>query len=418
MNENCPIEASNLNNPSRRFQEVSGLTFNIPRNTNEFFHFDDLPAAIQATRRAASERMYQLGLTPIDDFTFLGPLQNTPPPTVSPFHPPSVIDRAHDASMNADSMSLLSHTAIDEDMSYQTSNLNLNTLPNPTYTAQTTTPANKRARSNTSQSPQPNEPTYIYLTVHIDETFSTTHTNLQEILSTASLPPSLLSPPLRAWTTHSANHTDEKLVFVQLHNTLYTNQILRAIRSKIQLSMPQLAHQLPRTNTIDDVDLTHQTSETFQRFCRITNCPYHYGGDDFFSNDKTGLLQAELHGNNIHQDILTSLSMDTLKYIGWNRCCNVCPALFLSTDGLSHHQSLCSNFTTTTTTPTPEIDDLTDTVKEKLYFLCPTSRHADLTSLITTTPDATPKTLFEQVTTWFLESKHPTSSPASPNTSE
>jgi hypothetical protein len=77
MNENCPIEASNLNNPSRRFQEVSGLTFNIPRNTNEFLHFDDLPAAIQATRRAASECMYQyqLGLMPIDDFTFLAPQQ-------------------------------------------------------------------------------------------------------------------------------------------------------------------------------------------------------------------------------------------------------------------------------------------------------------------------------------------------------
>ena len=35
-----------------------------------------------------------------------------------------------------------------------------------------------------------------------------------------------------------------------------------------------------------------------------------------------------------------------------------------------------------------------------------------------TPPDATPKTLFEQVTTWFLESKYPASSPASPNTSE
>ena len=178
MNENCPAEASNLNNPSRRFQEVSGLTFNIPRNTNEFFHFDDIPAAIQATHIAASERMYQLGLTPIDDFTFLDPQQNAPttsPPTVSPFHPPSVIDRACDASMNADSMSLLSHTAIDEDMSSHTSNLNLNTQPNPTFNAQTTT-ANKRARSNTSQQPQPNEPKYIYLTVPINEPFSTTNT--------------------------------------------------------------------------------------------------------------------------------------------------------------------------------------------------------------------------------------------------
>jgi len=87
MNENCPIEASNLNNPCRRFQEVSGLTFNIPCNTNEFLHFDDLPAAIHATHRAASERMYQLGLTPIDDFTFLAPQQMRLPHLLLPFLP-------------------------------------------------------------------------------------------------------------------------------------------------------------------------------------------------------------------------------------------------------------------------------------------------------------------------------------------
>jgi hypothetical protein len=422
MNENCPIEASNLNNPSRRFQEVSGLTFNIPRNTNEFFHFDDLPATIQATRRDASERMYQLGLTPIDDFTFLAPQQNAPttsPPTVSPFHPPSVIDRACDDSIHAESMSLLSNTAIDEDMSSHASNLNLNTQPITTFNAQTT-PANKRARSNTSQ-PQSDEPTYIYLTVPINESYSTTHTNLQRTLSTAKLPPSLLSSPLRAWTSHSASNTHEKLIFVQLHDTSHNNQVLRAIRNLIPLSMPQLSSTLPPTTTIDDVDLSPQSSETFQRFCRITTCPYHYGGDDFFLNDETGLLDAELHGNNIHQSILTSLSSNTLSSIGWQRCCDVCPALFLSTDGLSHHQSLCSNFTTTittTTTPTPQIDGISQTVKDKLYFLCPTSRHNELTSLIATTPDANPKTLFEQVTSWFLESKYPATSPASPNTLE
>ena len=264
MNENCPIKASNLNNPSRHFHEVSGLTFNIPRNTNEFLHFDDLPAVIQATHRAASECMYQLGLTPIDDFTFIATQQNAPttyPPTVSPFHPPSVIDRTCDDSINAESMSILSHTAIDEDMSSHASNLNLNIQPITTFTAQTTT-ANKRAHSNTSQ-PQSDEPTYICLTVPINDSFSTTHTNLQATLSNASLPPSLLSSPLRAWTTHSATHTNEKLVFVQLHDTSHTNQVLRAIRNTIILSMPQLSSKLPPTTTINDVDLSPHSSETF-----------------------------------------------------------------------------------------------------------------------------------------------------------
>jgi pyruvate/2-oxoglutarate dehydrogenase complex dihydrolipoamide acyltransferase (E2) component len=200
----------------------------------------------------------------------------TSPPTVSPFHPPSVIDQAYDDSINADSMSILSHTTINEDMSSHASNLNLITQPNPTFTAQTTT-ANKRARSNTLQQPQPDEPKYIYLTVPINESFSITHTNLQETLSTASLPPSLLLSPLPAWTTHSATHTDKNLVFVQLHDTSYTNQALRAIRNKIQLSMPQLSSQLPPTTTVDDVDLSPHSSETFQCFCRITKCPKRVG---------------------------------------------------------------------------------------------------------------------------------------------
>jgi len=296
----------------------------------------------------------------------------------------------------------------------------LNTQPIPPFNAQIPT-ANKRARSTTAHQPPPDKTIYINLTVPINESFSSTHTNLQKALSTARLPPNLLSSPLRAWTTHSATHTDEKLIFVQLHNTSHTSQVLRAIRTTIPLSMPQLSSTLPPTTTIDDVDLSPHSSETFKRYCRIKTCPYHYGGDDFFSNDETGLLHAELHGHNIHQAILTSLPSNTLTSIGWHRCCTVCPALFLSTDGLSHHQSLCSNFTTTiatSPTPTPPVDDPSDMIKAQLYSLCPTSRHDELTSLIARTPDTTPKTLFEQVTSWFLESKYPATSPASPNTLE
>ena len=47
MNKNCPVEASNLTNPSRRFQEASGLNFTIPHNTHEFFYFDNLSTSIQ-----------------------------------------------------------------------------------------------------------------------------------------------------------------------------------------------------------------------------------------------------------------------------------------------------------------------------------------------------------------------------------
>jgi hypothetical protein len=135
INKNCPVKASNLNNPSRHFQEVSGLTFNIPRNTHEFFHFNDLPATVQDNHRAASACMHQLGLTPIDDFTFLHPPPNvttTSPNIVSHLHPPSVINRNCNDSITANSMSILTHAAVDDDISSHASHLNLNTQPNPT----------------------------------------------------------------------------------------------------------------------------------------------------------------------------------------------------------------------------------------------------------------------------------------------
>jgi hypothetical protein len=39
MNENCPVEASNLNNSSRLLQEVSGLCSTVPPNTLQILQF-------------------------------------------------------------------------------------------------------------------------------------------------------------------------------------------------------------------------------------------------------------------------------------------------------------------------------------------------------------------------------------------
>jgi hypothetical protein len=224
MIENCPVKASNLNNPSQSFQEVSGLNFNIPCNTHEFFHFDDLPTTIQTKRHAASARMCQLGFTPIDNFIFLHP-----PPTgttastniVSPLHPPSVVNLDCNDSATANSMSILTHTAVDNEISSHASHLNLNTQPNST---------NKCAHSTLSQSSMADPTTqYIFLSAPVNEPFSTTHNNLQNTLTNANLPTSLLSLPLLAWVPPSALHANKKLVFIQLHDTSYTTQVLRAI---------------------------------------------------------------------------------------------------------------------------------------------------------------------------------------------
>ena len=71
MNEHCPCETTNLTNPSRLFQEKSGLCFTHPgKAVVAFTYFDQLPDAIKLTREAGSRRMTAQGLTPIDGYTF------------------------------------------------------------------------------------------------------------------------------------------------------------------------------------------------------------------------------------------------------------------------------------------------------------------------------------------------------------
>ena len=72
MNNNCPAECSNLNNPCPRFQEIQGLNFTPPACTvRAFVHYSDLTQDIRSLRDASSNRMTNMCCTPIDGYTFL-----------------------------------------------------------------------------------------------------------------------------------------------------------------------------------------------------------------------------------------------------------------------------------------------------------------------------------------------------------
>ena len=99
MNENCPREASNLTNPSPRFQEIQGLHFTPPHpNVRAFKHYDEVSDNVKTKRDAASDRMRSLRCTPLDGFTFLHSYdpptsrwltptpENPPQPTHDPPH--------------------------------------------------------------------------------------------------------------------------------------------------------------------------------------------------------------------------------------------------------------------------------------------------------------------------------------------
>ena len=119
MNENCPREASNLTNPSPRFQEIQGLHFTPPHpNVRAFKHYDEVSDNVKTKRDAASDRMTSLRCTPLDGFTFLHsydppssrwltPAENQPQPIHDPpdrnAHPPPRPQPNDDTSMQASS---------------------------------------------------------------------------------------------------------------------------------------------------------------------------------------------------------------------------------------------------------------------------------------------------------------------------
>jgi len=83
MNENCPAEASNLMNPSKLFQDLTGFNRAFNRTAREFFYFDRFSPNIKAKRLGTSRHMFELGCHPSDDYTFLT-LPSPTTPTTTP----------------------------------------------------------------------------------------------------------------------------------------------------------------------------------------------------------------------------------------------------------------------------------------------------------------------------------------------
>ena len=71
MNKNCPLEASNLNNPSEQFRlQVGKSHAAAARGTSEMLNTTQLAARVQSLRLAASDRMHASGLEPEESYTF------------------------------------------------------------------------------------------------------------------------------------------------------------------------------------------------------------------------------------------------------------------------------------------------------------------------------------------------------------
>jgi hypothetical protein len=438
MNENCPAETSNLTNPSKLFRDLSGFTTDPTTNTREFFYFDHLPPDTKAKRLAASRRMFDLGLTPSDGTTFLSlPLPNTTtttpphPQPNTPNHTPTRPLAAQPPNPNANhpitppnndlpptDMSITTDYSRDllannDDLASQTSNhLNMQSHAqplNPHHHHKRTRDAASLSTSSTSDNPSHS---YVQFNTPLQSTKINIFSTLASALTNASIPPDSISTTIQFWAFPSTRIIDKKLAFITILDPTLTPTIVSIIRSTFDLSLPTPIDSLPTPPSHSDVDTTKDPDpdSQFPRNCRIISCPFYNGGTNIFSHDPTGMAMAQNHGHHLHLDLLTSLPPTTLNDIGWTRCCPTCPHIFLSPTDLRAHQSNC---TLHISTNTPTLDPTTLPHWTPLFSICPDSRKAELATIIKTSPESTPTSLFPLISEWFMESK-PAHQPATP----
>ena len=97
-----------------------------------------------------------------------------------------------------------------------------------------------------------------------------------------------------------------------------------------------------------------------------------------------GFQSLQIHTQQLHSNIFLELPDTVLNSIGWTRCCERCPNLFLGTTDLTSHQQICPIFQQT---HIPDPDFSTNPTWAIAFTICPTTRTDELNKLINNSPD-------------------------------
>lgn len=440
LNYNAPMESSNMNNPSPRLRQLIGTSTNNPR-VRTLFEPDNLEPFIVLSRQAASRRMREQGLTPIDSFDFLPPdhprefhspsdlpidLSELPTPPTTTTNPPT-------NNLSTFFTTILATTTPTDDdnmsqLSFHThTSLSLHHHAGETTLTQPNTPISKRPRTTTPS----------------DRSISTTdhHTNLATLKSpTYPTHIALILPILTTKadiittiTTHSnftisdciyfatiITNPATKLCYITVNQHEHITEITTLLLTHYPSSAPRTLVTLPTflftTQTIDTASPTHTALPTN---CRVIQCPlYNNGIEEPPPTDAVSLfMNLQQHGLGIHSHLYHNTPDTTLNAIGWTRCCTNCPNLNLGETLATEHRHQCAIYAhahpsdNTTIHPTQQhlrddnqSDDQSSHTSDiklsqtSLFDSCPPTHHNDLQTLIDT--NATPAIINAQILRW------------------
>ena len=331
LNYNAPVESTNMNNPSLRLQQLIGIPTTTPRE-RDFFDPTTTEPFIILSRQAASQRMRDQGLTPIDSFDFLP--ADHPREFHSPADLPIDISQLPDAptfTTNtiptiANLSSLLptrptTTTHDDDDMSqlsYRTqSSLSLHQPPSPTSKrARTTTAASTRSVStadhhiNLNNLPLTTPIAFILPILTSSESITTTiatHDNSIAIHDTIHFAPISITNP----TT--------KLAYITAHQPTQTPALLTLLRTHYPNSHPRTITSLPPSiSAPQTLDTTPPIDTILPTNCRVMQCPlYNNGIEEPPPEDPQSLIfNLHQHGNGIHANLYLHTPTNALTSIG------------------------------------------------------------------------------------------------------
>ena len=440
LNYNAPMESSNMNNPSPRLRQLIGTPTPNPR-VRTLFDPDTLEPFIVLSRQAASRRMQEQGLTPIDSFDFLPadyPREFHSPADLPidlsqlPTQPNHTYNTTTPSNTNVSSLfnTILATTTPDDD---NMSQLSLHTqtslhIHHDQYTpTHASTPIPKRARTTTPSDrsittidhhanlatlKSPSYPTHIafitpILTTKEDiTTIITTHSNV-------TISNSIYFAPI------ITNH-DTKLCYITVQEPEHITEVTALLLSHYPASAPRTLITLPSfLFTPQTIDTTPPPHTLLPTNCRVIQCPlYNNGIEEPPPTNALPLIQnLHHHGQGIHSDLYHTTSDTTLATIGWFKCCSNCPNLSFGEDLANNHRQQCTTYNHNSSTNDDSnnlqrdqhssLDDDQSTTthnsdielsQTSLFESCPPNHHYDLQSLIDS--NASPAIINAQILRW------------------
>ena len=344
INNNCCSNTSNINIASPLLQEWITTSTRSNTTQREFFLFDTLPANIQQQRLAANRRRDALHLPISASYTFSPGEPNffdgsiIPPDSDHHSTPPLNIQVINQQQRKLP-------TSQQHQPSLQNNNLyddSISTIDTQSQISNNQAPK-KRSRPTTLSN---DNVTFINISTSLDKSATELHNYFQEMLNHLQLPHDVIAPTTTSQAYHHPKYMDEKIVQLTLFDKSYAKVINDTFGIQQHASIAFSPTRL-HTSTIDDLSMgPYDLSSDFDflPYCPFTTCPAHNNQLPYFPITDRGLEIAQLHGQQLHYDILSNLTSPNLRQVGWSRCCDSCNNIFLIQSHLSQHQQQCERY--------------------------------------------------------------------------